>query len=300
MTSNDGSRTITRRGMLVGGIAGAAACLSTGKTLGATAGELYVFPCAQGLTTVVAVTFPQKTEKSEIQIHAGPQLWSVEVPNADSTEWRANGCRILSGGTAVVIEAPTRMLSTGMLGVWAERFTHGGSRRRIGSPFLAELVSGNPALSDLYHSSSPADDKAVLTARVAQGIAERAREFGQFQNPERHGLRLASILLPDVLRYDPNLPAGFTFAAQNGRHPEEASDVVVKAILYGATTLLTLQRSTWKIDSRISPERTAVARIFELKDYPQCPIISIPSSPGRTPASTYATSICSREHPEPR
>jgi hypothetical protein len=35
------------------------------------------------------------------------------------------------------------------------------------------------------------------------------------------------------LHYDSRLPAGFTFAAQNGLHPSESPDEVVSAILNG-------------------------------------------------------------------
>ena len=63
---------------------------------------------------------------------------------------------------------------------------------------------------------------------MSNAIADNARA-AEAPDPELHGRRLACILLPDVLRYDPKLPAGFTFAAQNGRHPEEASDIVVNA-----------------------------------------------------------------------
>ena len=51
---------------------------------------------------------------------------------------------------------------------------------------------------------------------------------------EAHGKRLASRLLPDVLHYNPKLPAGFTFAAQNGRHPGDASARIVDTICNGS------------------------------------------------------------------
>jgi hypothetical protein len=122
---------------------------------------------------------------------------------------------------------------TGITGIWAERRTDFGARQRIGSPFLAEIVAGSPSIAALYHSTSPAEDTVVLEMGVAKEIAEKARAGGRIHRPDAYGRRMASILLPDVLHYDPKLPVGFTFAGQNGRHPEEASDVVVNAILHG-------------------------------------------------------------------
>jgi hypothetical protein len=134
------------------------------------------------------------------------------------------------------MEAPSWMISGNrMVHLWAERLIYDGSRQRIGSPFLTEIVSGNAALAALYHSTSPAEDTAVLTKHVAEAIAEKARAGGHVQSPDMYGRRLASILLPDVLYYDPTLPTGFTFASQNGRHPEEASEVVANAILKGTS-----------------------------------------------------------------
>ena len=49
-----------------------------------------------------------------------------------------------------------------MIDIWAERLRY-GSRQRTGSPFLAKLVAGNRSLEALYHASSPADDRIVLT-----------------------------------------------------------------------------------------------------------------------------------------
>jgi hypothetical protein len=68
-------------------------------------------------------------------------------------------------------------------------------------------------------------------------ISRRLRAAGSQVNPESHGRRLASLLLPDVLRYDPHLPVGFTFAARNGRHPLESADEMVYATLNGGKTL---------------------------------------------------------------
>jgi hypothetical protein len=66
---------------------------------------------------------------------------------------------------------------------------------------------------------------------LADAITERLRITGSVSGPRSHGERLASSLLPDVIRYNPDRAAGFTFAAQNGRHPSEQTDEVVSATL---------------------------------------------------------------------
>jgi hypothetical protein len=53
------------------------------------------------------------------------------------------------------------------------------------------------------------------------------------EDPESRGNRLASILLPDVIRYTPGAPIGFNFAARNGRHPSDSTRAVVDAVIAG-------------------------------------------------------------------
>jgi hypothetical protein len=280
---NMGTRMMTRRSVLGSGLACALASLTTHKESASGVAldvgpdrlaDLYVFPRAT--RTVIAVTWLARAsyQKSDLRIHAGPHCWSVKIPGGEAkpVEWVESRCRIFAGRIlsnvkmpgepldAVVMEAPSWMISgTGMTGIWAERLTPDGSRQRIGSPFLADIVAGNAALAALYHSTWPAEDTVVLTKRVAEAIAENARAGGEVHNSDMHGRRLASILLPDVLHYDPKLPAGFTFAAQNGRHPEEASHVVVNAILRGSS--VPAPRTKFRLEKRFPyfPQRITVA-----------------------------------------
>jgi hypothetical protein len=144
--------------------------------------------------------------------------------------------RVLQGGIvkAVVMSAPDRALvENGSTAIWAERF-ESGLRERIGTPFLSSLVAGSDEVAHLYHSCSPAEDRRVLLQPLARQIAARART--RVADPEGHGRRLASALLPDVLHYDPNLPSGYTFASRNGRHPSESSTELVNTILEGAAS----------------------------------------------------------------
>jgi hypothetical protein len=73
----------------------------------------------------------------------------------------------------------------------------------------------------------------TLSEAVALAIGKRARKAGYGGDQDLHGRRVARMLLPDLLRYDPERPAGFTFAACNGRHPAEPESTVVNSILNG-------------------------------------------------------------------
>jgi hypothetical protein len=172
----------------------------------------------------------------------GVQSWRVPIldSTADGTSWQQDGCRIFVGKAAkqagaLVMEAPNKLLNGGgPISVWAERFAQTGSRQRLGSPFIATIVAEDGELARRYHSLSPADDRAELMESIAGAIASRAQRNGFAGDPGAYGKRLAARLLPDTLHYDSQLPSGFTFAAQNGRHPAEASNLVVDTILNGS------------------------------------------------------------------
>ena len=259
---NPESRIITRRTILGGSLACAVASVIPQTLLGELSrlqqdrANLYVFPGVQPGTTVIATIWPSPTGRNlHVRIHAGAQSWRVQSldSRANGASWQQDGCRIFAGKVAkhfgaVVMEAPNRILNGGgPISVWAERFTPTGSRQRLGSPFVAAIVAEDGELARRYHSLSPADDQAELMESVAGVIASRAQRSGLSGDPGAYGKRLAARLLPDVVHYDSRLPSGFTFAAQNGRHPAEASALVVDTILNG------------------SPAFTAEARVAQLQ-----------------------------------
>jgi hypothetical protein len=274
---------LTRRTLLGRGLACALASLAppNGAISGVSGvadwdslGDLYVFSGARAATTVIAVTWPARfsSPRSEVRIHIGSHCRSVQTPDGESVTRGENGLQLFAGPVlfnaktpdgylnAVVLEVAASMFSrTATTGIWAERLTNFSSRQRIGSPFLAEIVAGNPLLAALYHSASPNEDTVALETGVAKEIAEKARAGGRIHRPDAYGRRMASTLLPDVLHYDPKLPVGFTFAGQNGRHPEEASDVVVNAILHGYSDSSPRTRYRLKETFPYFPQRVATA-----------------------------------------
>jgi hypothetical protein len=268
---------LTRRAALGGGIAMGLACLlpreilrRLGTPYGSPAGQrtrvngkrsnLYAFAGPIGETTVIALTWPQQSRDSgrdmdpitEVRIHTGPESRSISMPseNTRAVEWEDNGCRVFTGSVcaateaeerqvnAVVLEMPKHVvLGKPAMEIWAELQSESGARRRIGSPFLSELVAKDDALADLYHASSPAVDLQLLAAGVEEAVTARACAAGHVSKPQQYGRRLVSSLLPDFLHFDPTQPSGFTFASQNGRHPAESSDVVVNSLLSGSPAI---------------------------------------------------------------
>jgi hypothetical protein len=262
-SQNPETRTITRRTILGGGLACAVASVIPQTLLGEMSGlqhgraNLYVFPGAQPGTTVIATTWPNPTGQTlHIRLHAGAQSWRVQIPDsaADGAGWQQDGCRIFAGNVAkhagiVVMEARNEILNGGgPISVWAERITQTGLRQRLGSPFVAGIVAEDRELARRYHALSPADDRAELMESVAEVIASRARRNGLSGDPAAYGKRLAARLLPDVLHYDAQLPSGFTFANQNGRHPAEASALVVDTILNGSPAF-TAESRVWRLQT---------------------------------------------------
>jgi hypothetical protein len=279
MTKAIFEKAITRRHVLTGGVASVLAAAAPRRLFGAVVSNtlpltitngrqllqpnLYAFAGTVPDTTAIAATWRDpdaqvaidRSDSSMIRVHAGSKTWDVEVsrqaaPKIDThDDIKVFAGDVLSplgagAGTvrAVVIELPLRAIGRGA-GIWAEYFIQ-CSRQRIGTPFLANLVAADENLATLYHSSSPAEDRERLTDPLARAIAARLRAHGFSSDIGSHSHRLAATLLPDVLHYDAGRPAGFTFAAQNGRHPSESSDEMVNAILNGGVPSASRVQST--------------------------------------------------------
>jgi hypothetical protein len=195
----------------------------------------------------MALTWPEDTgQDCSVRLHAGTRTWEFSASAHGVSQSRQHGDfsvfigDVVAPGKAhgrvmkaVVMEVDARGIDPHRSSViWAERLV-GGSRQRVGTPFLSDLMSDHEDLAHLYHASSPDQDTTVLLQPLSAAIAGRLRVAGSAANPDSHARRLAYALLPDVLHYDPRRPAGFTFAAQNGRHPSESSDEVVHTMLNG-------------------------------------------------------------------
>ena len=274
--------TITRRSALSGGVAcvlgfvvprrlfsslisqGTSEAMAGGRISRSMAPNLYAFPGAGHNTTAIAVTWREQAldarcdpgQYSKVRIHAGLNTWEFDLSNQAPTKLqRSDDISVFTGNVvaplgvndalvkAVAMELPARAIAQGgSAGIWAEHYKR-GLRRRIGTPFLSHLVAENESLAAIYHSSTPAEDRDMLMKPLAAAIADRFRGMSADADAISHGRRLASALLPDVLRYDSDRPTGFTFAAQNGRHPSESTDEMVSAFLNGGAPSAIVVRS---------------------------------------------------------
>ena len=267
MTRVNFKKSVSRRTVLTGGIACAVASIaplrlagemtrsdsfsidSFVRHTGREQSDLFVFPDELAMTTTVALVWQEiricRLEESQVRIHIGTKQWEFDVTDKVSKlkTGQVNGPSVYVGEIlsplaaqkaifkAVVISIPNRAIADSKpVSIWAERISS-GLRHRTGTPFLSTLIAGDEQLAKWYHSSSPAQDRKLLSQPLAAAIATRAK--GAVANPAAHGVRLASVLLPDVLYYDVSLPPGYTFAAQNGRHPLESSNELVNAFLQG-------------------------------------------------------------------
>lgn len=211
--------------------------------------ELFVFRSPDESKLVCAVVVPAACSTHfDVRIHAGPKSWTVGgvravVPGAVT---KCNDGAVFAGevlghsraaaprSTAVVIEGRPDLVRPGeSLDVWAELRVKDGSRLRVGSPFVAALLAVDPAMSQRYHAASPAEDRGLFTEALA-GRISAAAIGGGVADPGLHARRLVICLLPDVIRYRPDLPVGFSFASQNGRHPADDAMAVVETVLTGA------------------------------------------------------------------
>jgi hypothetical protein len=210
--------------------------------------NLYVFPGSRPGRTTIAATWPILSRlSSELRLHVGEHSVSIPVAkdSSDSSRWDDNGRELFSGDLllrtaerdlrvkGIVVELPSDMFAKeGFTNIWAERISS-GARLRFGSPFLADIIAKDSRAASLYHASSPHLDDEVLNGIVAAAVTRNAQSSGYVGNAQKYGRRVASALLPDVMRYNPNLPVGFTFAGQNGRHPNDAAQSVVTAVVSG-------------------------------------------------------------------
>jgi hypothetical protein len=199
---------------------------------------------------VFAVAFPvQDDDRTSptpaVRLHAGQKCWSVTgvkspafIPGI-AEEFPAFVGRTMRTTDAddrayhlLAVAVPRSAVPAGRLGIWAE-IGDSDTRIRVGNPIVAELLNHDPALAQIFHRASPSQDPGLFAEAIARHIAIRSAET---PSPQAHGDRLAAMLLPDVLPFDPAFPVGYTFANQNGRRPSDPIAEVVATVLAGAVT----------------------------------------------------------------
>jgi hypothetical protein len=211
-------------------------------------GELFAFLAPDTLALVFAIAIPMMSNDrvpQVVRLHAGARSWTVAGTDPLSAVISGRtGDRVFVGqingsmrsGQAlhrlIVVSTPATSFPEGGLQVWAEVSGQDGLPTRIGNPIIAELLARDPELTRAFDNTYPSRDRDPFADALAKRIAARSAST----DPQAHGQRLASILLPNTLSFDPRQPVGFTFAARNGRRPSDAIAGIVDTVLAGAAT----------------------------------------------------------------
>jgi hypothetical protein len=244
--------TVSRRAILQGGAAFLALGLNPSFSMSAVMSrdqkfELFAFKAPASDHSVFAVVLPDRGARpmrradAVMHIHAGNEVWALPIGSDGATTIHQGRAFVgpihfseqapLATRLAVVFEASTNSAKPDeTIDVWAEVRWGDGSRSRVGSPVGAEIIARDPSLSEVYHETTPDLDHALLEEALASRLATMS--LGA-EDPEMRGERLASILLPDVIRYTPGAPVGFNFAGRNGRHPSDPTQAVVDTMIAG-------------------------------------------------------------------
>jgi hypothetical protein len=216
-------------------------------------GDLFAFtaPTKRDLVFALALS-PRPFGQNErdpltVRLHAGASSWTVgPFGLQNSEEARSDGMSLFCGRVwrnasngvgekahLIAIATPGERMPTGSLAVWAEIFGKRGVRWRIGNPVVSHLMAEDARLAQVHATLHPAMDVEVLSAAIARHIAAR-RMGGLGFDSQARAKRLAALILPDTLQFDPARPSGYTFAAINGRRADDVIGRVVQTLLVGA------------------------------------------------------------------
>ena len=181
-----------------------------------------------------------------VRLHAGASTWMVgPFALQDAQDVLSDGTCLFSGQVwrtasnsaralahLIAVATPAEHVPPGTLEVWAEIVATGGTRWRIGNPVVSQLLADDAHLAQLHAAFDPVIDVQVLSDAIARRLATSPRGgFGI--NSQVYAKRLAALIQPDTLQFDPARPSGFTFAAMNGRRAEDAIDPVIQTMLAG-------------------------------------------------------------------
>lgn len=139
---------------------------------------------------------------------------------------------------AIVLEVPDHMLGASPVGLWATTAMPGPAGwvqvNRCATPLLSTLfaVSDEGAGLD-FNGTWPDQDRELYSDVVRAGATRAARALGTTTDPVAHGVRVAEILLPDILPYQLGTKAHFGAGIRNGRGLRDPSAEVMISLVLG-------------------------------------------------------------------
>lgn len=138
---------------------------------------------------------------------------------------------------AIVVELPLAAIAQRPFAfytaVGADDHGHYHQVARCGRPNFAATFVDDPTRSRLMNETTPEADLDVFGPDVRRVVERVARTVGNVADPVGYAERVARWLLPDVLPFDPTLPAGFDFAGINGRRLDDDFGSVVYSAVFG-------------------------------------------------------------------
>lgn len=166
-------------------------------------------------------------------------LDAVLAGKAPPVESFSNG-QLTTGATnvlAIVVELPIAVLGPGpwnfYTAVGANDHGHYHQVARCGRPNFAATFVDHPERSRRMNESAPSRDVELFTEDVVKVVEVTAREVGKVADPKAYARRAARWLLPDVMPFDPEVPAGLDFAGSNGRKLDDDFGSVVYSVVFG-------------------------------------------------------------------
>lgn len=195
------------------------------------------------------------------------QEWDVESFSTGASTTGATNV------LAIVAELPLDLISTVPFSFYAtvsaNDHGHWTQVNRCGKPNFAATFNDNPEGSLLYNSTDPDTDHNNFAQPVISLVSQICRVAGSTDQPAIYGQIVANWLFPDVLPFNPQLPASFGFAGINGRRLQDDFGTVVYTLFFN--TLL---------QNKVPPPtdlRTEFPYVAPVRPLPTEPAVSVPS-----------------------
>jgi len=139
--------------------------------------------------------------------------------------------------TAIALQVPDAALGGTRITAWARISLAGHAPQqvsRIGQAMLRPLFFSPPdAESETLNAGAPATDQEAHGQRVA-AIAGAVARLAGLPDPEAHAKKVMVAFLPDVVLYQPGVPAGFEPGGGNGRALDDDSFDIAIEFLAGS------------------------------------------------------------------